>query len=252
MHVLHSFEQAQLGHGMIMATSIWVILKKTFSIALIFNSLISVACVAGIIYGYYQAYPNWQPYTPFLINGNIFWLALAAGLINIFPSAAIGRALRTGRFLFHHYVYGFFVLASSSAFVMVFTPIPLPNLFFVDNSTVAVNAGRVFFLAGLALFLDDLPDVSKYMERGLNWIKTQACRAKKTLHVLQLVLGGFAMYCSLSILLSTLQYSERALPNSFVIVSLFITAVTSFALVTRKAWLQITPPQPKPAKPFAS
>lgn len=228
-----------------MATSVWVILKKTFSIALIFNSLISVACVAGIIYGYYQAYPYWQPYTPFLINGNIFWLALAAALINIFPSAAIGRALHTGRFLFHHYVYGFFVLASSSAFVVMFTPIPLPNLFFVDNSTISVNAGRVFFLAGLALFLDDLPDVSRRVEGGLNWIKTHVCRARKTLHVLQFVLGVFAMYCSLSILLSTFEYSQRALPNSFVIVSLFVTSITSFALVKRKAWLQITPPRPK-------
>ncbi len=225
-----------------MATSIWVILKKTFSIALVFNALISVACVAGIIYGYYQAYPYWQPYTPFLINGNVFWLALAAGIVNIFPSAAIGRALHTGRFLFHHYVYGFFVLASSSAFVMAFTPIPLPNLFFVDNSTVSVNAGRVFFLAGLALFLDDLPDVSKHVASILNWIKAQACRGRKTLHLLQLVLGGFAMYCSLSILFSTLQYSERAIPNSFVIVSLFITSITSFALVKRKAWLNITSP----------
>jgi hypothetical protein len=233
-----------------MATSIRVILKKTFSIALIFNSLISVACVAGIIYGYYQAYPYWQPYAPFLINGNIFWLALAAGLINIFPSAAIGRALHTGRFLFHHYVYGFFVLASSSAFVMAFTPIPLISLFFVDNSTLAVNAGRVFFLAGLALFLDDLPDVSKRVESGLNWIKTKAFHARKSLHVLQFVMGAFALYCSLSILFATLQYSERAIPNSFVIVSLFITSITSFVCVKRKAWLNITPPQAKPTKLF--
>jgi hypothetical protein len=234
-----------------MATSVWVILKKTFSIALIFNSLISIACVAGIIYGYYQAYPYWKPYAPYLLNGNLFWLALAAGVINIFPSAAIGRALHTGRFLFHHYVYGFFVVASSSAFVMVFTPISLPSLFFVDDSTVAVNAGRVFILAGLALFLDDLPDVSKRVERGLNWMKTQACKAKKPLHILQAVFGGFALYCSISILLATLQNPERWLPNSFVIVSLFVTSITSFALVKRKAWLSITPPQPKPAKLFA-
>ncbi|MCW4001413.1 MAG: hypothetical protein NWE93_14365 [Candidatus Bathyarchaeota archaeon] len=235
-----------------MATSVWVILKKTFSIALIFNSLISIASVAGIIYGYYHAYPYWKPYAPYLLDGNIFWLALAAALINIFPSAAIGRALHTGRFLFHHYVYGFFVLASSSAFVMVFTPIPLLSLFFVDNSTVAVNAGRVFFLGGLALFLDDLPDVSKRVERGLNWLKTQACRAKKALHILQFALGGFALYCSVSIFLSTLENSERALSNSFVIISLFVTAVTSFALVKRKAWLSITPPQTRQTKPYAS
>ena len=69
--------------------TVGTILKKIFSIALIFNSLISIACVAGIIYGYYMAYPYWQPYSPFLLNGNLFWLALAAGVINIFPGAAI-------------------------------------------------------------------------------------------------------------------------------------------------------------------
>jgi hypothetical protein len=234
-----------------LAGAVGTILKKTFSIALIFNSLISIATVAGIIYGYYDVYPYWQPYAPFLINGNLFWLALAAAVINIFPSAAIGRALHTGRFLFHHYVYGFFVMASSSAFVMVCTPIPLLNLFFVDNSTVAVNAGRVFLLAGLAMFLDDLPDVSKHVEIGLNWVKTKACQMKMVLHISQLITGVFALYCSLSILFATLQESTRALPNSFVIVSLFITSITSFSLVKRKAWLNISPPTPCPPKLFA-
>ncbi|MGE5533867.1 MAG: hypothetical protein ACM3UN_05905, partial [Bacillota bacterium] len=115
-----------------METSVGTILKKTFSLALIFNALITATAVAGIIFGYYMSYPYWQPYAPWLLNGNLFWLALAAAVINIFPSAAIGRSLHTGRFLFHHYVYGFFVLLSSSAFVTVFTPIPLPSLFFVE------------------------------------------------------------------------------------------------------------------------
>ncbi len=225
-----------------MAGAVRVILKKTFSIALIFNSLISIASVAGIIYGYYQAYPYWQPYSPFLLDGNLFWLALAAALINIFPGAAIGRALHTGRFLFHHYVYGFFVLASTTAFVGIYTPFTVLSIFFIDNSTVAVNAGRVFFLAGLALFLDDLPDVNKHVERGLNWLKTRAYQIRKPLHITQLITGVFAFYCSISILLSTVQDSTRWLPNSFVIVSLFITGITSFALVKRKAWLSITPP----------
>jgi hypothetical protein len=229
-----------------METSVGTILKKTFSIALIFNSLITIATVAGIIFGYYMAYPYWQPYAPFLLSGNIFWLALAAGIINIFPGAAIGRALHTGRFLFHHYVYGFFVLASSSAFVMVFTPIPLLNLFLVDSNSVAVNAGRVFFLAGLAMFLDDLPDVSKRMELGLNWLKAKAYRVRKTLHALQLITGVMSLYCCLCILLHTISTWERALPNTFVIGSLLVTSITSFACVKRKTWLNITPPTPKP------
>ena len=225
-----------------METSVGVILKKTFSLALVFNALITIAAVAGIIFGFYRSYPLWQPYTPWLINGNLFWLALAAAIINIFPSAAIGRALQTGRFLFHHYVYGFFVLLSSSAFVTIFTSIPLPSLFLVESSSVAVNAGRVFELAGLTLLLDDLPDVNKKIERGLNWIKTKAYQVRKSLHVFQFATGCFAFYCGFSILLDTIGNSDRALSNSFAIVSLLLTGVTSFACVKKKTWLKITPP----------
>jgi hypothetical protein len=233
-----------------MAGSVGVILKKIFSLGLIFNALITIACVAGIIFGYYMAYPYWKPYAPYLINGNLFWLALAAGLINIFPSAAIGRALHTGRFLFHHYVYGFFVLLSTSAFVIVFTPIPLQSLFLVDSSSVDVNAGRVFFLAGLALFLDDLPDVHKKIESALNWVKTKAYVARKSLHALQFVTGCFALYCCISILLDTLNGSSRAVPNLFAIGTLLVTSITSFACVKRGSWLKIVPPEPKQLSVF--
>ena len=230
-----------------MANSVRVILKKIYSIALILNALITVASVAGILSGFYISYPYWRPYAPFLIDGNLFWIAIAAGVINIFPSAAIGRALHTGRFLFHHYVYGFFVLLSTSACVTAFTSISLPSLFFVESYNVGVNAGRVFFLAGLALFLDDLPDVSKRVESGLNRIKKKAYRIRKSLHILQFVTGVFALYCCLSILLSTIVDSSRALPNSFVIGSLLVTSITSFVCLKRKAWLKITPPETKVA-----
>ncbi len=239
-----------------METPVHVILKKTFSIALIFNSLISVATVAGIIYGFYMSSstPNpWRPYAPFLIDGNLLWLALAAGVINIFPGAALGRALHTGRFLFHHYVYGFSVVAVTSLLVTVFTPVSPISMFFVNSDDIPVNAGRVFTLAGLALLLDDLPDVSRRIESSLNWVKIKACKIKMGLHVAQFITGIFAFYGSISVLLSTFFVdSSRALPNSFVIVSLFITGITSLALVKRKAWLTITPPEPKMPKLFAT
>jgi hypothetical protein len=228
-----------------MTGKVKVILKKIFCLALIFNSLVTIAGVAGLIFGYYMAYPYWQPYAPYLLNGNLFWLALAAGLINIFPSAAIGRTLHTGRFLFHHYVYGFIVLLVTSVFIMFFTSVPLISLFLVDSSSLGVNAGRVFFLAGLALLLDDLPDVSKMVESALNWTKTKAYRARKTIQILQFVTGCFAFYCCMSIMLDTLDGSNRTVPNLFPISSLLLTSVTSFAFVKRKAWLNITPSEPK-------
>jgi hypothetical protein len=234
-----------------MAGSVGVLLKKIFSLALIFNALITIACLAGIIVGYYRAYPYWRPYTPYLIDGNLFWLALAVGVINIYPSAAIGRALHTGRILFHHYVYGFFVLFFTSALVVVFSPVPLLSLFLTESSSVEVNAGRVFFLAGLTLLIDDSPDVSGWVEASLNWLKTKAYHARRGLHALQFVGGCFALYCGLSIFLdSTIGGSNRALQNSFAIVSLLITSITSFACVKRKAWLNITPSQTKQTNVF--
>ncbi|MCL2477386.1 hypothetical protein [Candidatus Bathycorpusculum sp.] len=226
------------------------LLKKIFSLALIFNALISIATVAGILYAYYRSYPYWQPYKPYLLSASLFWLALAAAAINIFHSAAIGRVLHIHRVLFHHYVYAIFAIIITSAYVVFFTPVSLHTLFFVDNSSVAVNVGRAFMLGGIALLLDDLPDVSKYMETGLNWLKTQACRVKMALHISQFITGIFAFYCSFSILLSTIQNNGRALPNSFVIVSLFITGITSFALVKRRSWLTIMPPEPQAPKLF--
>ena len=229
---------------MVAASSVKVILKKVYSVALILNALITVAAVVGILSGFYAAH-SWRPYAPFLLDGNLFWIALVAGLINIFPSAAIGRALHTGRFLFHHYVYGFFVLVSSSAFVTAFTSISLPSLFFVDSYSVGVNAGRVCFLTGLALFIDDLPDVSKKVESALNRVKAKTYQIRKSLHVLQFVTGCFAFYICLSMILSTLTDTNSAMPNAFVIGSLLITSITSFACAKRGAWLKITPPTPK-------
>ena len=98
--------------GFSMVGSIWVITKKIFSLSLILNALITLAAVAQIIFHYYQAFPYWQPYSPYIVNGSIFFLVIVAALVNIYPSASVGRTLHTGRFLFHHYVYGFFVLLS--------------------------------------------------------------------------------------------------------------------------------------------
>lgn len=226
-----------------MAGSVWVILKKTFSLALIFNALITLAVVAGILFGFYNAYPYWHPFAPYLLDGNLFWLAIAAAMINIFPSACIGRALHTGRFLFHHYVYGFFVLLSSSVFVVLFTSVSLVSLFLITSSNLAVNVGRFFILAGLTLLLDDLPDVSERIESCLNWVKSKVCQVRRVLHTLQLLTGLASFYLLVSVSIFTIQNPERAFSNSFLIGTLLVTTITSFACVKRKAWLKITPPE---------
>lgn len=223
----------------LMAGTVGTILKKIFSIALILNALITIGGVMGILNGYYRALPFWQPYAPYVLNGNLFWITIIAAVVNIFPSAAIGRALHTGRFLFHHYVYGFMVLFVSSVFITFFTPVSVFNLFFVDSSEVDVTAGRFFLLGGLALLLDDLPDVSHRTSRFLDWVKLQAYKTRKVLYAIQLVTGGITLYLSIAIILYTTQNPARALPDAFLVGSLLITSITSLVLVKRKAWLKI-------------
>ena len=225
-----------------MAESIRVWLKKIFSLTLILNSLITLASVVGIIYGFYHAWPYWKPYSPYLINGNLFLLVGAAALINIFPSASIGRALHTGRLLFHHYVYGFFVLLTSSVYVIAFTSVSLMTLFLVNSANVEVNTGRFFVLTGLTLILDDLPDVSRRVEFTLNKVKSGVCRIRKGIHIIQLATGLVTFYVFICVLLTTINHGSLTISNGLTTGTLLITSITAFACVKRQAWLKITPP----------
>ena len=221
-----------------MTTSLWVWLKKTYSLTLVLNSLITLASIAGILYGFY--FHAWRAYSPYLINGNVFLLVGAAAVINIFPSASIGRCLHTGRLWFHHYVYGAFVLFTSSIYVMVFTSVSLVNLFLLNSTSIAVNTGRFFVLTGTTLLLDDLPDVSKRIEATLNKIKSKAYQARKVLHGAQLVTGLVTFYVFLAITLSALfQHHAFTVSNFLTMGTLLITSITAFAFVKRKAWLKI-------------
>ena len=115
---------------------LWVLVKKIFSVSLVFNALLTIGCIAGIFGGFYVYYHDWHPFGPYLISGNLFWFAIAAAVINIFPSAGLGRSLHTGRFLFHHYFYGILVLVFSAIYVSFFTSVNLLNIFLVNDTSV--------------------------------------------------------------------------------------------------------------------
>jgi len=216
--------------------------KKVFSLTLILNALITLATVAGIMYGFYHAWPWWKPYSPYLISGNLFLLVGAAAMINIFPSASIGRALHTGRFLFHHYVYGFFVLVFSSLYVIAATSVSLVMLFLVNSADLAVNTGRFFVLTGLTLVLDDLPDVSTKVESALNKLKTQVYRIRMVFHGLQFVTGAVTMYIFLAVAMYLSHHPTWTISNYLTLSTLLVTSVTSFACVKKRTWLKIKPP----------
>lgn len=215
----------------------WILCKKTFSLSLIFNALLTIACSVGILAGFYWYFPEWNPFHPYVFNGNVFWVAIAAATLNIFPSALIGRKLKTGRFLFHHYVYGFLVIAFASLYVIAFSPVPLSKIFFVDNTSIAVNTGRFFLLGGVTLVLDDLPDVSKRIDSALNWLKTKVLRGQKFVVAAQVVSGVVSLYIFGAVTIGMLYSPEwLTLANVLLILTLLITGVTSFIFVKNKVW----------------
>jgi hypothetical protein len=110
--------------------------RKIFSVALIFNALLTISFAIGLLWGLYVE--NWTLYSPYLINGNLFWLAIAAAIVNIFPAASVGK-VHTGRLWFHHYVYGFFVMLIASIWTIFFTPESPLTMFFVNTSDVAIT-----------------------------------------------------------------------------------------------------------------
>ena len=214
--------------------------KKFFSLSLIFNGLLTIACVTSILGGFYWFYDNWQPFSPYLVDGNLLWVVIAAAAINIFPSAKLGRDLRTGRFLFHHYFYGFLVLSCSVVYVVVFTPASLLTIFVTDNTSVSVNIGRFFILGGSTLILDDLPDVSRRIESTLNSLKVKAHGTGKVILVFQLLTGAVSLYVFIAVCLAVSQNLQWVtLANLILIFTVLVTSITSFLFVKRKVWLNL-------------
>ncbi|MCL2475656.1 hypothetical protein [Candidatus Bathycorpusculum sp.] len=216
---------------------VWIICKKIFSLTLIFNALLTIACAVSILSSVYWIYPGWKPFSPYLVDGYVFWVVIVAAVLNVFPSALLGRKLHTGRFLFHHYVYGFLVLAVGTIYVTFFTPVSVATIFLVNNTVASVNAGRFLLLGGLTLLLDDLPDVSKHIETALNHMKAGAFRIRKLIIAAQLGTGVISLYLFVAVCVAMIQVPEWVtLANFILILTTFITSVCSFIFVKRKVW----------------
>lgn len=215
--------------------------RKIFSVTLIFNALLTISCATGLLWGFYVE--HWTLYEPYLIDGNLFLFVVAAAFLNIFPAAYVGK-VHTGRLWFHHYVYGFFVLVLSSALIILFTSVSLLTMFFVNTTNLAVNVGRFFFLGGLTLVLDDLPDVHKVTFHSLKWLKFKAHQARKILTIVQLILGLMTLYIFINVGLSVATKPEWMTPANFIQMgTLLVTAFTSFASFKGKIWNRLDPEQ---------
>ncbi len=164
-----------------------------------------------------------------------------AALVNIYPVSSIGRSLKLGRFLFHHYVYGLIVLLIAILGVIVITPISFLSLFIIETSDIAINTARFFILGGLALLLDDLPDSSKWVEYKLNWLKAKVYELRKFIHYLQLFLSAVLIYLFSAIYFWVIHNPQWLnVGNIILIGTISITTITTIALAKRKFWLRIT------------
>jgi hypothetical protein len=70
----------------------------------------------------------------------------------------------------------------------------LVDVFFLNTSNLAINVGRFFFLGGLTLLLDDLPDVHRVTFNWVQWLKVKAHNGRSVIQFLQFVLGLVTFY----------------------------------------------------------
>jgi hypothetical protein len=212
--------------------------RKILSVALIFNALMSIVFAIQLLMGYYVA--NWKVYAPYLVDSSLFWAIILASIINVFPAATIGK-VRTGRLWFHHYIYGLAVTLSSTGLVLFLTPVSLTNLLMEHTTDTTINGARFFILGGLALLLDDLPDVSKRIKSILSLAKSEVYKRRKTVHVIQGLMGFVSLYIFIAVTVYVTQNpAEATLANLILIGTLLVTSLTSFASVKRKTWLNVT------------
>jgi hypothetical protein len=208
--------------------------KKFFSLAVTFNALLTLVYAVEILAGV------WKLNTLYIPDDAFFWAVIPAIITNIFPATTIGR-MKSGRLWFHHYVYGFLVSALSLTLLMISTPVSPIDLFTTYQPDVSVNVGRFFIIGGLILILDDLPDVSKRLSLVLSFMKSKVYQRRRTIHVIQCLMGFVSLYFLLAIGVFVIQKPEEAnLANLFLVGTLLVTSLTSFGIVKRRIWLNTT------------
>ena len=178
--------------------------RKALSLALMFNSVVSLVYAAEMLASVYMSRYGWRPYSPYLIDGSVLWMAILAALLNIVPAKLIGK-VDIRRILFHHYVYGFLASSISLLLIAFFAPaclfyLLMPSLGFqtISLQTVPVHAGLFFVYGGLTLVIDDIGDVSlrfaDLLER-LSMKARKSSRALQSVHLSSSLMSIYILMC---------------------------------------------------------
>lgn len=181
--------------------------KKILGLSIIFNSLTCLLSAANVLVGYYAARSLWHPYSPYLLDGSLFWAVILTSILNIIPAKMVGDA-KIRRIFFHHYVYGFIVIFVSAFLVALFTPGFLPMLVVYPHSAETINshslslyAGLFFIYGGMTLVVDDFYDISNRARKFFDWLKSKTNRGRRTKRTIYLASGLVSFYVTLSVLL---------------------------------------------------
>jgi len=223
--------------------------RKTLSLALIFNSLISLASVANILFVSYFTVSGWRPYSPYLVDGSLLLLAIVTAVLNILPAKLVGK-VDLGRIWFHHYVYGFLASSISLTLMAVFAPayvlvflMPSLGLQTTGIQMVMIYSGMFFVYGGLTLMIDDIRDVSVRLGGVLDKLKIWAYKSNKTLQKVHLISSLATVYIALSVcawfMESTLvkeTWSIWDISTIIVATSLLFTGLWGLKAVKAKYW----------------
>ncbi len=236
--------------------------RKIFGLALIFNSLISLTSATNILTSFYLNKGMWCPYSPYLLDGSLFWFVVSVAVLNIFSAKIVGKA-HIKRVLFHHYFYGFLVILIALLSIALIAPAYIlflltPSAGFTADGFQNFSIYTVLFLVygGLTLVIDDVYDVSLRAGRLFDRMKMKMRKLDKTFQTIHLCSCLMSIYVAASVFLWYLENCSSMvdlplLNISYMILipSLFVTCIWGLRGFKGEMWSKILS-QPQTKKEF--
>ncbi|MBS7656710.1 hypothetical protein KEJ33_02155 [Candidatus Bathyarchaeota archaeon] len=223
--------------------------RKILSLALIFNSLLSLTFVISNLASSYPVTAGEKQYWSYLIGNSVFLFVFITSILNILTAKLLGK-VELGRIWFHHYVYGFLASSVSFTLMAIFAPtyilvFLIPSLGFqaAGLQMFLIYSGLFFVYGGLTLVIDDVRDVSVRLGRVLDKLKIQAYKSSRALQKIHLISSLATVCISLSLYTSLMEkimqselWTVQNVIISFFATSLLITALWGLRAIKAKYW----------------
>jgi predicted RNA-binding Zn-ribbon protein involved in translation (DUF1610 family) len=196
--------------------------KKAFRLSIIFNALLCIFYAIALLSGMYSN--NWNLFEPHLINGNLFWLLIAAATINILYTLTTNQLtiIKTRTYSF---LIGIIIFGVSVALLLTTTPYSITSLFTESITDLNINIGRFFLLSGLALFLLDIPNIKR--TGRINQPKKN--KINKLMSITHIILGSTTVYLFMAVSLSISQFPQTATTANLILIgALLFSSLISF------------------------